>query len=282
MNRRYIAVISLLVFVFSSVAFATPTIDREAIRKTAMNYIEGFYEGDAGKLKSVLKPDLRKFGFWKGEKSPEYRSAGQMTYAEALKFAEDVKNGKRDAAKPDAPKLVEILDSTDKIAIVKVAAYWGVDYMLLAKNDDKWMVSQILWEGPSITAEPTDADKAGVERAGLNYVEGFYEGDASKLEAAFDPKMYKFGYGFDRKKGDYYDGGQMTYEKALAYANNVKAEKKFPKPGTVREVEVLGVMNKIGAIKITAWWGVDYMLVSKRDDGWKIEQVLWASLAKAG
>ena len=38
---------------------ATPD-DETAIRKTALNYIEGWYEGDAGRMESALYPKLAK------------------------------------------------------------------------------------------------------------------------------------------------------------------------------------------------------------------------------
>ena len=52
--------------------------------------------------------------------------------------------------------------------------------MLLAKNDGEWKTRQILWEGPKPTANPSKADKKGVKKAGLNYVEGFYEGNENE------------------------------------------------------------------------------------------------------
>ena len=37
-------------------------------------------------------------------------------------------------------------------------------------------------------------DKQQIEKACLNYLEGFYEGDTTKLIAALKPSLYKFGY----------------------------------------------------------------------------------------
>ena len=41
------------------------------------------------------------------------------------------------------------------------------------------------------------------------------------------------------------------------------------------QVEVLNIGKTIAAAKVTAWWGIDYILLSKRGDVWMIEQVLW-------
>jgi hypothetical protein len=47
-----------------------------------------------------------------------------------------------------APKKVELLDLLDQTAAVKVTAWWGTDYMLLAKYDGRWMISHVLWQSP--------------------------------------------------------------------------------------------------------------------------------------
>ena len=271
-------IIALMLFIFGSFSLAKAETDEEAVKRVSMNYIEGFYEGDTEKLSSCLIPELKKFGFWKKKDSDTFESAGYMTFDEALNFAKDVKENKK-FPKADAPKNVEVLEVLDKIAITKVTAWWGIDYMLLAKNDGKWMIRQILWEGPKPTANPTDADKEGAKKAGLGYIEGFYEGDKTKLTNSLKPTMFKYGYGLNREdKSQYRDGSQMTFERALAYADWVTENKKYPEPDAPKKVEVLDVMNHIAAVKVTAFWGVDYMLLSRTDGKWMIEQVLWASI----
>lgn len=121
--------------------------EQTQVSKACMNYIEGFYEGDVDKLKACLTPSLLKFGYWKNSSAEGYKSQGQMTYEKALAYAKNVKEKQKFADK-DAPKGVEVLDVMDHIAAAKVTAWWGVDYILLAKNDGKWMIEQILWQGP--------------------------------------------------------------------------------------------------------------------------------------
>jgi len=43
---------------------------------------------------------------------------------------------------------MKVLDMMDQIAAAKVRAWWGWDYILLAKQDDKWIIEQVLWQGP--------------------------------------------------------------------------------------------------------------------------------------
>ena len=117
--------------------------------------------------------------------------------------------------------------------------------------------------------------KEKVERACLDYLEGFYEGDTAKLIRSLKPTLYKFGYWKNKTTSNYDPDEHMTYAEALAYAKKVMEKKSFPKPGAPKKIEVLDIMNTIAAAKVTAWWGVDYILLAKKDERWMIEQVLW-------
>ena len=125
-----------------------------------------------------------------------------------------------------------------------------------------------------LIASAQDA-KQKIERACLDYVEGFYEGDTVKLAQSLKPSLYKFGYWKNKTSGVYESDGQMTFQQAIDYARNVLLKKKFAKAGSPKKVEVLDIMNTIASAKVTAWWGVDYILLAKQGDKWMIEQVLW-------
>jgi hypothetical protein len=122
------------------------TNDRQMVERACLDYLEGFYEGDTVKLIRSLKPTLYKFGYWR-DKAGRYAEDGQMTFREAVKYAATVR-AKKNFAKADAPKKVEVLDVMDQIAAAKVTAWWGWDYILLAKRGDQWMIEQVLWQGP--------------------------------------------------------------------------------------------------------------------------------------
>ena len=138
--------IIFLLLLCTTVKYSTAQ-EKEKIERACMNYIEGFYEGDTTKLRETLKPSLYKFGYWKNKTTGNYDPDGQMTYREALDYAKNVME-KKNFAKTDAPKKVEVLDIMNTIASAKVTAWWGVDYILLAKQGNKWMIEQVLWEGP--------------------------------------------------------------------------------------------------------------------------------------
>ena len=133
-------------FIFNSTV-AQNSSEHKAVEKACMKYLEGFYEGDTSKLKASLQPSLNKFGFWKDKNSGKYKQQGHMSFNKALEYAKGVLE-KKNFPKSDAPKSVEILDIGNSIASAKVTAWWGIDYMLLSKRGNKWMIEQVIWEGP--------------------------------------------------------------------------------------------------------------------------------------
>lgn len=145
---KYSALLFAVLF-FAQILSAQATNDENDIKKACLNYLEGFYEGDTNKLISSLKPDLYKSGYFKKRGSEVYVSEGLMSFKEAKAYAKRVLD-KQSFPPEGVPKDVEILDISKATAAAKVLAWWGSDYILLAKQDGKWMIEQVLWEGPAI------------------------------------------------------------------------------------------------------------------------------------
>ena len=137
----------LIISFLSTFTMAQSASDSDGVRAACMNYLEGFYEGDTTKLIASLQPSLNKLGFWKAKDTDIYESQGYMTFEEAKAYAKGVAEKKRFPS-PEAPKEVEVLDVMNNTASAKVTAWWGTDYILLSKHQDKWMIEQVLWEGP--------------------------------------------------------------------------------------------------------------------------------------
>ena len=92
-----------------------------------------------------VHPDVVKFGFWMED--GEYERT-PMSFDEMLGFADNVRES---GQFPDesAPKRVEVLDVLDQTAVVKVYAWWGSDYMTMAKYEGEWKIVHVLWQGPA-------------------------------------------------------------------------------------------------------------------------------------
>ena len=118
--------------------------EREAIRQAALDYVEGVYDVQPKRIERSVHPALVKRGFYKKDRATPYVES-PMTYEQLVVLAANWnKTGTRDTS----VKKVEVLDALDQTAAAKVTASWGVDYLLLAKYEGKWKISQIIWQSP--------------------------------------------------------------------------------------------------------------------------------------
>jgi hypothetical protein len=127
---------------------------------------------------------------------------------------------------------------------------------------------------PRLSSAQAVDERVQVRRAVLDYVEGFYEGDSTKHVRSVVPEVFKFGYWIPRDSTRY-QGGQMTWPEFHAYTNRVKANKRFAPPTAPKEIVIFDVLDQTASAKLTASWGVDYLLLAKRDGRWMVSHVLW-------
>lgn len=123
----------------------TKEADRADVRRAALDYLDGFYEGDTAKLVRAFRPEMFKYGFFR-DSTGRY-SGSRMTYDDAIAYAKRVK-ARNTPPNPSWPKQVDIYEVLDQTASAKVTAWWGTDYLLLAKYNGRWQISHVLWQGP--------------------------------------------------------------------------------------------------------------------------------------
>jgi hypothetical protein len=118
---------------------------RAAVRQIALDYVDGFYQGDTAKLQRALDPSLSKYGMYRD--STGRWSGERMTYDEAIAYARRVKARGRPVP-ATWPREASVLGTGERTAVAKVRAWWGFDYLLLAQRDGEWKIMQVMWEGP--------------------------------------------------------------------------------------------------------------------------------------
>ena len=117
--------------------------DYEAIKQAILDYAEGAYEVDPSRIERSVHPNLAKGGFFKEQEKTGY-SFTSMTFAQMVELPKSY--NKDDRMPQDAPREVIIFDATDQIASAKLIAWWGIDYMHLARYDGKWKIINVLWQ----------------------------------------------------------------------------------------------------------------------------------------
>ena len=140
---------SMTVFLPPALAQQSSTAERDAVRRAALDYLEGFYEGDSAKIVRSVRPDVRKAGYYKGQNATTY-TAEEMPYADFLSYVRNFRKNNR-TTPASAPREVTVGEVNDQTATAKVLAWWGIDYLQLAKYDGKWMIVNVMWQSPPPT-----------------------------------------------------------------------------------------------------------------------------------
>lgn len=120
--------------------------DKELVHAAIEDYVDALYLVQPERIKKSVHPELVKKGYWKERDKTTYGYQGLMSFDDLVKLATNW-NAKGWLAK-DAVKKIEIYDVQDQTACGKLTAYWGTDYFQLAKVEGKWMIMNILWQGP--------------------------------------------------------------------------------------------------------------------------------------
>ena len=140
MTKIFFVAVLVIGSVFSVAAQADP--EREAIKRTALNYAEGWYEGNAEKMESALHPHLAKRIVRTNDKTQS--NLGQMT---ALELVQGTRSGfGKQTPAAEQQKDVTILDVLGGAATVKLEMRDWVDYMHIGKYNGKWVIVNVLWE----------------------------------------------------------------------------------------------------------------------------------------
>ena len=93
-------------------------------------------------------------------------------------------------------------------------------------------------------AAQSPEDRAGAERAALDYLEDFYEGSTEKLRRGVRPDVLKFG--FSMRDGEYHRS-PMSFDETLQYATSVKGSGRFPGVDAPKRAALLAILDQ------TAW-----------------------------
>src|SRR5215470_1742829 len=145
-NMTKTGIFILILAVFSVICAHAQTVstdaDREAIKATALDYIEGWYEGNAERMERALHPDLAKRIVMT---NPQGWS--QLQQMSAMGLVQNVKRGGgTKTPKEKQQKDVTILDVFNNAASVKVVASDWIDYLHMARWNGRWVIVNVLWE----------------------------------------------------------------------------------------------------------------------------------------
>jgi hypothetical protein len=118
-------------------------------------------------------------------------------------------------------------------------------------------------------------DSAAVRAVALDYVEGWYDGNAERMERAVHPKLVKRNIGFskDHTKNENVlgemNGIQLVDGTRRGFGTGV------PKEEQIKNITILSMYNNTASVKAEMKDWIDFMHIGRWNGQWKIINVLW-------
>jgi hypothetical protein len=119
----------------------SPT-DAAAIKQTALDYIEGWYEGNAERMERSLHPELAKRIVTTDPATGKSKldQMGAMTLVQRTRSATGTKTPK------DQQQKDVVIDVFENVASVRITAADWIDYLQMARFNGRWVIVNVLWE----------------------------------------------------------------------------------------------------------------------------------------
>jgi hypothetical protein len=130
---------------------AQSSADSAAVRATALDYVEGWYEGNSERMARALHPELVKRIVVQDSTTGKTMVQGMG----ASVLVNSTRHGYgKETPKERQQKEVRVLDIFGNAASAKAVMADWVDYMQLAKVDGRWVIVNVLWERKPKTSGP--------------------------------------------------------------------------------------------------------------------------------
>jgi hypothetical protein len=121
---------------------AQSAADTSAIKATALDYIEGWYTGDAERMERAVHPDLAKRIV-----NTDQRGRSVLGHQSAMTLVQNTRRGAgKETPSGERRTDVRILDIFGNTASVRVDASTWIDYLHVARWNGRWVIINVLWE----------------------------------------------------------------------------------------------------------------------------------------
>lgn len=134
------------------------------------------------------------------------------------------------------------------------------------------VVLSLSWAGVPLTAQ-TQADSTAIHEVVIDYVDGWWTGDADRMERALHPDLVKRNVFAHRQTGRSMMNSSTKYE-MVEYTKAGGGSENPEMKGDV-EVQILAIAGDIANVYAASDRYVDYLHLVRWNGSWVIVNVLW-------
>jgi putative lumazine-binding protein len=131
---------------------------------------------------------------------------------------------------------------------------------------------EMAWRAEAVDETLGADDAAAIRACLLDYFEGWFDGDAGRMDRALHPGLAKHALGQDPARSDSLD---VTTKDEMVEATSQGRGRQRDLPDRAIRVDILAVAGDIASAMVHSAVYVEYALLARTADGWRITSTLW-------
>ena len=134
------------------------------------------------------------------------------------------------------------------------------------------MTIEMAWRAEVVDETVRPKEEAAIRACLLDYFEGWFEGDADRMDRALHPGLAKHALGQDPTRSDSLD---LTTRDEMVEATREGMGRQRDLPDRAIRIDIASVSGDIASAIVHSAVYVEYALLAKTKDGWRITSTLW-------
>jgi hypothetical protein len=131
---------------------------------------------------------------------------------------------------------------------------------------------EMAWKAGVVDEEITPEVEAEIRATCLDYFDGWFDGDAVRMDRALHPALAKICIGQDKDRAEIAD---VDTKETMVEATRQGRGRARDLPDRKIRVDVTARSGNIASAVIHSAVYIDYVLLYRTTDGWKITEALW-------
>jgi hypothetical protein len=134
------------------------------------------------------------------------------------------------------------------------------------------MTAQLAWTAEAIDEAIGSADDDAIRRCILDYFEGWFDGDAERMDRALHPGLAKHALNQGPARSD---GLDLTTKAEMVEATRQGIGRARDLPERDVRIDIAAVSGNIASAIVHSAVYVEFVLLARTGDGWRITGALW-------
>ena len=134
------------------------------------------------------------------------------------------------------------------------------------------MTVEMAWTAEALDETLRPDDIAAIRSCILDYFEGWFDGDASRMDRALHPRLAKHALGQDRIRSDRLN---VTTKDEMVEATGQGSGRQRDVSDRAIRIDIAAVSGDIASAIVHSAVYVEFVLLARTLDGWRITGTLW-------